>query len=117
MRQQRSFTVEFKRQMIEELLSGISTAAQLSRRHHISSGLLYHWKKPYAKSGFGAEPAQEVAREERVRQLEQMVGRLTLENEFLKKALQRSLAHVDSNGRSWPPTGPCSPPPRGGAHS
>jgi transposase len=117
MRQQRSFTVEFKRQLIEELLSGISTAAQLSRRHHISSRLLYHWKKQYAKSGFVAEPAQEVAREERVRQLEQMVGRLTLENEFLKKALQRSLAHVDSNGRSWSPTGPCSPPPRGGAHS
>ncbi len=63
MRPQRSFTVEFKRQLIEELLSGISTAAQLSRRHHISSGLLYHWKKQYAKSGFGAEPAQEVVRE------------------------------------------------------
>ena len=77
MRQQRSFMVEFKRQMIEELLSGISTAAPLSRRHHISSGLLYHWKKQDAKRGFGAEPAQEVAREERVRQLEQMVGRLT----------------------------------------
>jgi hypothetical protein len=30
--------------------------------------------------------------EERVRQLEQLVGRLTLENEFLTKAVQRSLA-------------------------
>jgi len=29
--------------------------------------------------------------EDRVRQLEQLVGKLTLENEFLKKAVQRGL--------------------------
>ncbi len=88
MRIQRKFSPEFKRQVVEELLSGVSTPSQLARRHDIASGLLYHWKKQYTKGGFGNEPTKEAALEERVRQLEQLVGKLTLENEFLKKAVR-----------------------------
>jgi transposase len=92
MKQRRAFRTEFKRQVVEEYLSGASTAAQLMRRHEISSGLLYHWKDQYTKGRFDNPPSHEAALEERVRQLEQLVGRLTLENEFLKKVVQRSLA-------------------------
>ena len=91
MKHRRKFSNEFKRQVVEEYLSGVSTAAQLMRRHDISSGLLYHWKDQYTKGRFDNPPNQEAALEERVRQLEQLVGRLTLENEFLKKAVQRGL--------------------------
>ncbi len=91
MKQRRKFSVELKRQVVEELLSGMSTPAQLMRRHDISSGLLYHWKEQYARGRFNNEPRKEAALEDRVRQLEQLVGRLTLENEFLKKAVQRGL--------------------------
>ena len=94
MKQRRRFSVELKRQVVEELLSGISTPAQLIRRHEISSGLLYHWKEQYAKGRFDNQPSKEAALEDRVRQLEQLVGRLTLENEFLKKAVQRGLLSV-----------------------
>ena len=38
-----SFAVELKRQIVEDLLSGMSTPAQLIRRHEISSGLLYYF--------------------------------------------------------------------------
>jgi transposase len=92
MKQRRTFRTEFKRQVVEEYLSGTGTAAQLMRRHEISSGLLYHWKDQYTKGRFDNPPSHEAGLEERVRQLEQLVGRLTLENEFLKKAVQRSLA-------------------------
>jgi len=85
----RSFPIELKRQIVEELLSGVSSSAQLTRRYEISSGLLYHWKEQYARGRFNN--GKEAALEERVRQLEQLVGRLTLENEFLKKAVQRGL--------------------------
>jgi len=91
MKHRRSFAIELKRQIIEELLSGVSTPAQLIRRYEISSGLLYHWKEQYARGRFNSEPSKEAALEDRVRQLEQLVGRLTLENEFLKKAVQRGL--------------------------
>ena len=100
MKHRRSFAVELKRQIVEELLSGMSTPAQLTRRHEISSGLLYHWKEQYAKGRFNNEPSKEAALEDRVRQLEQLVGKLTLENEFLKKAVQRSLAPPKRSGGS-----------------
>jgi transposase len=91
MKHRRSFAVDLKRQIVEELLSGMSTPAQLTRRYEISSGLLYHWKEQYAKGRFNNEPSKEAALEDRVRQLEQLVGKLTLENEFLKKAVQWGL--------------------------
>jgi len=47
MKHRRVFAVELKRRIIEELLSGMSTVAQLTRRYEISSGLLYHWKEQY----------------------------------------------------------------------
>jgi transposase len=116
MKPQRRFSREFKRQVVEELLSGVSTPAQLMRRHEVSSGLLSHWKRQYAKGGFDNPPNQEAALEERVRHLEQLVGKLTLENEFLKKAVQRSLSPVKKSGSSWPPTGTSSKTSKGGAH-
>lgn len=116
MRKQRTFSPDFKRQVVEELLSGVSTPAQLARRHEISSGLLYYWKKQYAKGGFGNEASKEAALEERVRQLEQMLGKAYLETEFLKKALQRTFAQSRKNGSSLPTTETCSKTSRGGAH-
>jgi transposase-like protein len=100
MKHRRKFSNEFKRQVVEEYLSGVSTTAQLIRRHDISSGLLYHWKDQYTKGRFDNPPNQEAPLGERVRQLEQLVGRLTLENEFLKKAVQRSLAPPKKSGSS-----------------
>ena len=117
MRKQRSFSSDFKRQIVEELLSGVSTSAQLSRRHEISSGLLYHWTKKYAKGGFGNEASKGAAQEEHVRQLEQMLGKAYLEIEFLKKALHRTFERSRKNGSSLPTTENCSKASRGGANS
>jgi len=91
MRNQRTFSQEFKRQVVEELLAGESRPAQLCRRHNLSSSLLYHWKKQYGRGKFNNEPVAEAALNDRIEKLERLVGRLTLENEFLKKAVQRGL--------------------------
>jgi transposase-like protein len=100
MRNQRSFSVEFKRRVIEELLSGESRPAQLCRRYNISSSLLYHWKRQYSKGKFNNEPTEEGALLDRIEKLERLVGKLTLENEFLKKGLQHSLNQSPRNGKS-----------------
>lgn len=113
---QRRFSREFKCHVVEELLSGTRTPAQLTRCYEISSGLLYHWKKQYATGRFNNPPTKEAALEERVRQLEQLVGRLTLENELFKKAVQRSLVPSLRNGTSSPGIAPSSPASKGGAH-
>ena len=100
MRNQRTFSQDFKRQVVEELLSGESRPAQLCRRHNISSSLLYHWKKQYSRGKFNNEPTAEAALKDRIEKLERLVGRLTLENEFLKRGLQNSLSQSERNGRS-----------------
>jgi transposase len=100
MRNQRSFSLEFKRQVIEELLSGESGPAQLCRRYNITSSLLYHWKKQYSRGKFNNEPTEEGALKDRIEKLERLVGKLTLENEFLKKGLQYSLSRSQRNGKS-----------------
>jgi len=56
MRNQRTFSLEFKRQVVEELLSGQSWPAQVCRRYEISSSLLCHWKRQYARGKFNNEP-------------------------------------------------------------
>jgi transposase len=117
MRNQRSFSLEFKREVVQELLSGESSTAQLCRRHNISSSLLYHWKKQYSRGKFDNEPTEEGALKDRVEKLERLVGKLTLENEFLKKGLQSSLRQPARNGRSLPSGGPSSAASGGGVSS
>ena len=100
MRSQRNFSLEFKRRVVEELLSGESRPAQLCRRYSISSSVLYHWKKQYSRGKFNNEPTEEAALKDRIEKLERLVGRLTLENEFLKRGLQNSLNQYQRNGKS-----------------
>ena len=100
MRNQRSFSVEFKRQVVEELMSGESRPAQLCRRYDIAPSLLYHWKGQYSRGKFNNEPTEEGALKDRVEKLERLVGKLTLENELLKRGLQHSLSRSQRNGRS-----------------
>jgi len=100
MRNQRSFSLEFKRQVVEELLSGESRPAQLCRRYNIYSSVLHHWKKQYLRGKFNNEPTEEAALKDRIEKLERLVGRLTLENEFLKKGLQNSISQSIRNGKS-----------------
>jgi hypothetical protein len=70
MRNQRSFSLEFKRQVVEELMSGESGPAQLCRRHNITLSLLYHWKKQYSRGKFNNEPTEEGALRNRVEKLD-----------------------------------------------
>jgi len=98
MNPRRRFSVELKRQVVEQLLSGDISAAQLCRQYEISSGLLYHWRQQYQRGRFGNEATAEGALENRVRELERLVGELTFENRLLKKiAQQRASA---TNGTS-----------------
>ena len=99
MRNRRSFSLELKRQAVEELLSGESRPAQLCRRYNITSSVLYHWKKQYSRGKFNNEPTEEAALKDRIEKLERLVGKLVLENEFLKRGLQNSIRQSQRNGK------------------
>ena len=74
-------------------------AARLSSafRYNITSSVLYHWKRQYSRGKFNNEPTEEGALRDRVEKLERLVGKLTLENEFLKRGLQHSLKETGNH--------------------
>ena len=86
----RRFSKAFKRQVVEEYLAGSVTQAQLARRHDLAPHLIIQWRKGYA-AGKLADHSRDLAYDERIMELERMVGRLTMENELLKKAVQHTL--------------------------
>lgn len=84
MRGKRKFEPEFKERVVREILCGTATAAQIGRRYGIAEGVLSEWRKRFER-----EPMREMedaqSLRERIGELERMVGRLTMENDFLKK--------------------------------
>ncbi len=88
MRERRSFSNDFKKQVVESIVSGSATQAELAREYRISPVMINRWKKDYKKGKFFESVSlHDMARFElRIRELERLVGRLTLENEILKKA-------------------------------
>jgi len=84
MRAKRVFDREFKERVIREILCGTATAAQIARRYGLRDGLISRWRKDYEH---GPRPETEDVQglRSRIAELERMVGRLTMENDFLKK--------------------------------
>ena len=113
----RRFTPDFKRSLIEQLLSEAAGPTELCRRHNISSGQLYTWKRQYAEGKLDQEPSREAELTARVKELERLLGKVTLENEFLKKAVQSSLKRTERRESSLPRIAPLSKAFKGGAAS
>ncbi len=87
-RARRSFTPEFKAQVVLELITRQKSAAELCREHQLSPNLLALWKQTYLERlpvVFQAEE-QRSAESARIAELERLVGRQALELEVLKKA-------------------------------
>lgn len=88
MRKHRSYPVEFKRQVAQEFLAG-ETLHGLAKRHEINRNLVRIWVAKYEAGSFDSDvvAAEMVQTQEaRIAALERLVGKLVLENEFLKGA-------------------------------
>ncbi len=91
-KERRKFSRDFKIKVVEAYRSGQS-AVELSRQFELHPNVIYDWDRQYREDpehAFGTQretndPSK--AHEERIADLERMVGRLALENDFLKKAL------------------------------
>ena len=86
-RERRSFSNDFKKQIVESIVSGSATQAELAREYNVSPVVINRWKKDY-KAGkfFENVDSRDLAKLElRIRELERLLGKLTLENEMLKR--------------------------------
>ena len=82
----RQYTKEQKEKIVQALLSG-QTALELGREHQISPGLINRWKRQYLEGTLNQNNNhQEINKlKKEIAKLEQMIGKLTMENYILKK--------------------------------
>ncbi len=95
MGQQIRYTAEFKQATIQELLAGATGPAQICRERRIDGTTLRRWRQEYEQRGAAAWVAAApgtASAEERIAELERVIGQLTVENMVLKKALRHAQA-------------------------
>lgn len=106
----RRFSREFKLDICRQWAAGEVSCAQLVRRHGIAQSVLYRWRADYAYRGeeaFSGEPmgtgpddersVTEAMLRQQISDLEQALGKVSLENQLLKKG--RILAASGSGTR------------------
>jgi len=98
MGKRRKFTPELKAQVALSVLTGRRTAAQVCREHHLKPELVTRWKRELVEGASGVfdreGPRSEA--QEKMAELERLVGRLTMQLEIAKKVSR--LLHLDENG-------------------
>ncbi len=96
----RVFTPDFKAQVVLEELSDVKDRAALCREHQLSPQVLRRWQEEFvarASEIFATEPGRG-EEQERIGELERLVGRLTLELEVVKKASHILTSRSPRNG-------------------
>jgi len=86
----RIFTREFKLKVIREVEAGKSQA-QVAREYQVTDNTISKWRREHRryKDRAFAGHGNAFTDDARINELERMVGRLTMENDFLKKLLQK----------------------------
>ena len=83
----RKYTKDFKIEMVESVLKGRSTL-EIAKENDIYPGLITRWKRQYLDGKFHGTSASDTELRKlklKICELEQMVGKLTMENYLLKK--------------------------------
>lgn len=96
----RTFTSDFKAQVVLEDLTGVKSAAEICREHQLKPQVLARWKAEFVQRApeiFATKENDEA--QERTAELERMVGRLTMELEVAKKASNILTSLSSRNGR------------------
>ena len=98
----RTYSAEFKVQVVLEALKGQKTEVQICREHNLAPDLLTHWKQNFlerAPQVFSSKQ-QQSAEQERIAELERLVGQLTLELAASKKVSKLLGLRSGGDGKS-----------------
>ena len=89
-RKRRTHSPDFKAKVALAAIKGDETLSELARRYQINANLIVKWKKILLEnsgevfaSGKGLAPD----RESEIKSLQAKIGEITMENDFLSKAL------------------------------
>jgi transposase len=100
MTKRRQFTTEFKAKVVIELISGQKGLMQASREYEIKDSVLSRWKQEFMERApqLFEQPKSGDPQEERIAELERMVGRMTVELDVAKKVFGHSIYRTKENG-------------------
>lgn len=91
-RKRRNHTPGFKARVALEALKGEKTLGELSQQYDLHPNQIQQWRKKLLEGAtdvFGAGEKEHRAVEEEVKELHAKIGKLTMERDFLSKALGR----------------------------
>lgn len=92
---------QLKAQSVLQILTGTKSAAQICRDLNINENLLSRWKQQlltHAALVFERE-SEATEKDNRIAELERLVGQLTMQLEVSKKASQLATYQISKNGR------------------
>ena len=101
MSKRRTFTSDFKARVVLEELTGIKSKAEICREHQLKPQIFSRWRAEFldrAPEIFATKPSRG-DEQERIAELERMVGRLTMQLEAAKKASNILTSLSTRNGR------------------
>lgn len=86
---QRRFSAEEKASIVLEVLRGERTISEVCREHGVAQSLFYKWRDKFMSGAIfslsGNGKAIKTRGNGEIRQLKQIIGELTIENQILKK--------------------------------
>ena len=91
-RKRRTHSPEFKAKVALAACQGDLTMAELVKKFDVHANQITEWKKQLlsnASDVFGKAAQKAEASEETIEQLHAKIGRLTMENDFLERGLER----------------------------
>ena len=99
MSKRREFTPEFKARVVLEELTGVKDKAEICREYRLRPQVFARWREEFVERApeLFATARSRGDEQERIADLERMVGRLTMELEVAKKA--SSILTSLSNGK------------------
>jgi transposase len=91
----RQFSPQFRLHVVQQILSGQKSRAQLCREYDLAPRVVGRWKAAYLQQGQQAwvkQPptVEPLSESEHVQALQRLCGQLSLENALLKKALGKT---------------------------
>ncbi len=99
-KKRRSFSAEYKAEIILAVLTGEKSQAAVCREHLLSAQQFGNWKRQFLENAAHVfEKPQSNEEAEQIAELERMVGRLTMQLEIAKKASSILTSASSSNGK------------------
>lgn len=93
----KQYSKQLKFKIVVKLIKGEETLQQLCSQYEVHASVLQRWKRQFMENGAdvfeepGKGKKEQDAAPEKMGPLERKIGQLTMELDFAKKALERSI--------------------------